>query len=233
MEASGFSIALSSSSLGSSTIETKEPEYAKYNLRKADEIPTGSQCSFCLDGLVSSAADTVLITKCGHLFCEPCMMPWVKKHRECPLSYCKMTIHDKVINCAIEDDMLDRVPGLLTVILISGLAGAILGVYKGEFLKSTCLAAFSSLTGCAGAYFWRCIDTGHMKEWNSILNKAFASGEQTGVVLGGLLGNVLIWAEFSALETLVSSTSLGLVGGGCACFHTGMNARFYTVHDQD
>lgn len=40
-------------------------------------------CTICLEDF--KAEEEVMLTPCNHMFHEPCIVPWVKSHAQCPI----------------------------------------------------------------------------------------------------------------------------------------------------
>jgi hypothetical protein len=60
-------------------------------------------CSICHDLLIK----TVILSECGHAFCDPCLRQWLPKSRTCP--ECRAEVKSEPTRCRVFDGLVEHI----------------------------------------------------------------------------------------------------------------------------
>lgn len=70
-----------------------------------EEEDGDGKCSICLETFVGN--EQVVVTPCNHMFHEECLLPWVKRHGQCPV--CRHEFVERRQEPTADDGLMDIV----------------------------------------------------------------------------------------------------------------------------
>lgn len=62
------------------------------SFKLVSKVDTSKECYICLRNFITNKK--IRILPCSHMFCEMCIMPWIKNNTVCPT--CKFKLRDEI-----------------------------------------------------------------------------------------------------------------------------------------